>query len=84
MDGTWVFYSGAVMLLLSLVAVMVVGRPVIPAYRDRAAIISGFAVFSIVCILGLILGGEAIITISGSCLWFSAGATGVNAFSGRR
>ncbi|WP_367043892.1 hypothetical protein [Streptomyces sp. Je 1-332] len=83
MSSTWLIYSGALMVLLSIGVLIFVGRPVIPAWRDVPSIVGGVGIFAVVCVLALVLGAPAHIAVSGACFWMAAAITSVHAVRGR-
>ncbi|MGW7071951.1 hypothetical protein ACWGII_41560 [Streptomyces sp. NPDC054855] len=83
MSSTWLIYSGALMVLLSIGILFFVGRPTTPAWRDTTSIACGVVVFAAVCVPALLLHAPARIAVSGACFWMAAAITGIHAVRGR-
>ncbi|MGW7076438.1 hypothetical protein [Streptomyces sp. NPDC054866] len=83
MSSTWLIYSGALMVLLSIGVMIFAGRPVTPPWHDTASIASGVAVGAVVCVLALVLGAPPRVAVSGACFWLAAVITGTHALRGR-
>lgn len=83
LSSSWLIYSGALMVLLSIGVLFFVGRPTTPAWRDTTSIACGVVVFAVVCVLALLLHAPAQIAISGACFWMAAAITGMHAVRGR-
>lgn len=83
MSSTWVIYSGALMVLLSIGVLIFVGRPMTPVWRDTTSIACGVVIFAVVCVLALLLHTPAQIAVSGACFWMAAAITSVHAVRGR-
>ncbi|MGW5864259.1 hypothetical protein ACWFRJ_19065 [Streptomyces sp. NPDC055239] len=83
MSSTWPIYSGAVMVLLSGVFMILAGRPTTPVWRDTTSIAIGVVVGAAVCVLALALGTSAQVAVSGACFWLAAAITGASAARGR-
>lgn len=83
MSSTWLIYSGALMVLLSIGVLIFVGRPMTPVWRDTTSIACGVVIFAVVCVLALLLHTPAQIAVSGACFWMAAAITSVHAVRGR-
>ncbi|MGW6021068.1 hypothetical protein [Streptomyces sp. NPDC055099] len=83
MSSTWLIYSGALMVLLSIGVLFFAGRPTTPAWRDTPSIACGVVVFAVVCVLALLLDAPPGIAVSGACFWMAATITAAHAIRGR-
>ncbi|GAA1905172.1 hypothetical protein GCM10009837_30940 [Streptomyces durmitorensis] len=83
MSSAWLIYSGALVVLLSAVLMMFMGRPVTPAWRDTTSMACGVITFAVVCALALLIGAPAQVAVSGACFWMAGAITGTNAVRGR-
>ncbi|MGW7272050.1 hypothetical protein ACWGH5_16150 [Streptomyces sp. NPDC054864] len=83
LNSSWLIYSGALLVLVSIGVLFFVGRPTTPAWRDTTSIACGVVVFAVVCVLALLLHAPAQIAVAGACFWMAAAITGVHAVRGR-
>ncbi|MEU5953633.1 hypothetical protein [Streptomyces sp. NPDC047525] len=83
MSSTWLIYSGALVVLLSAVLMMFMGRPVTPVWRDTASVVCGVITFAVVCVLALLLGAPAQVAVSGACFWMAGAISSTHAVRGR-
>ncbi|WP_327358312.1 hypothetical protein [Streptomyces sp. NBC_01304] len=79
MNGMWFVYSGAAAVLLSALALMVAGRPVLPLRRDPVALGIGAVAAVVVGILAVTQHAEPAAAWSSAALWLTGAATGAHA-----
>ncbi|MFD9885170.1 hypothetical protein ACFWZT_27320 [Streptomyces alboflavus] len=83
MSSSWLIYSGAVLMLLSVGILMSTGRPATSVWRDVTAMATGVALGAFVCVFALVLHVPPGTAVSGACFWTAAVITGVHAVRGR-
>ncbi|MVO83923.1 hypothetical protein GPA10_03865 [Streptomyces sp. p1417] len=84
MSSSWLIYSGALLVLLSVGILMVTGRPAMSIWRDMPSIAAGVVLGAAVCVIALVCQAPAQTAVSGACFWMAAAITGVHAVRGHR